>query len=160
VTAPQRLLGRCVLLLTFTISLATLAQPNIAQGAPSEGIVEVTGYQHLSYGRSVGPVTVVVSSRKAAAIRSALAALSATSPGECMESLVAFKVSIAAREGVLPTYVATEQDCPTPGVVSISVDGKATQQLREDCSLRAAVIAALPQGRAEGTRRDKSRCSV
>ena len=48
-------------------------------------------------------------------------------------------------------YVATEDDCPTPGVVSINIYGKTTQHLnlQEDCALRAAVIASLPRGRAE-----------
>jgi hypothetical protein len=161
VTALKLLLRRLVLVLSsaFLLGIA-LVQPVAAQGPPSEGIVEVTGYQHLSYLGSVGPVTVVVGGRRAAAIRSALRGLSTTSPGECMESLVAFKVSVATREGARPSYAATEQDCPTPGVVSISVDGKNIEQLREDCSLHAAVIAALPRGRADGTRRDKNRCSL
>jgi len=163
-TARQRLLGRCVFLLTFTIPLATtLVEPVAAQGAPPPGgVLEVTGYRQLSLvAGSLGPVTVVVNGRKAAAIRSALAGLSTTSSlPDCMESRSAFKISILPRRGARPTYVATEDDCPTPGVVTISVDGKITQRLREDCSLRAVVITALPRGRAEGTRRDRSRCSL
>jgi hypothetical protein len=161
VTVLKLLLRRSAFVLSSASLLGiALVQPVAAQGSPSKGIVEVTGYQHLSYLGSVGPVTVVVRGSKAAAIRSALRGLSTTSPGECMESLVAFKVSVATREGARPSYVAAEQDCPTPGVVSISVHGKTTEQLREDCSLRAAVIAALPRGRADGTRRDKNRCSL
>jgi hypothetical protein len=104
-------------------------------------------------------VTVVVKGRRAAAIRSALTGLSATSSlPDCMETVGAFRISFRAHQGGRATYVATEEDCPTPGVVTISVDGKTTQHLKEDCALRAAVIASLPRGRAEGTRRDQNRC--
>jgi hypothetical protein len=57
--------------------------------------------------------------------------------------------------------VVTEDDWPSPGVVSVTIVGKTTQHLnlKEDCALRSAVIASLPKGRAEGTRRDKHPCS-
>jgi len=149
--------GLCVL----TLMATTLAESVAAQVAPPGGILEVTGYRQLTYGGSLGPVTVIVKGKKAAAIRSALAGLSATSSRPvCMETVDAFTISVLTQQGGRPKYVATEEDCPTPGVVSISVDGKTTQHLREDCALRAAVIASLPRGRAEGTRRDESRCTL
>ena len=125
-------------------------------------VVEVTGYTQVTLDDgSLGPVTVVVKGKRAAAIRSALAGLSATSSlPDCMEGVPAFTISFLTHQGGRPTYVATETDCPSPGIVSISVDGKATQHLQADCALRAAVIARLPRGRAEGTRRDEHRCSV
>lgn len=151
-------LGLCVLALMAT----TLAEPVAAQVAPTGGVVEVTGYTQVTLDHgSLGPVTVVVKGKRAAAIRSALAGLSATfSLPDCMEGVPAFKISFLTHQGGRPKYVATETDCTTPGIVSISVDGKTTQHLQEDCALRAAVIASLPRGRAEGTRRDEHRCSV
>lgn len=151
-------LGLSVLALLTT----TLVEPVAAQVAPHGGVVEVTGYAKVTDDEgSVGPVTVVVTGKRAAAIRSALTGLSATSSSlECMETLNAFKITFLTHRGGNPTYVATEGDCPTPGVVSITVYGKTTENLIEDCALRAAVIASLPRGRAEGTRRDRSRCSL
>jgi hypothetical protein len=151
-------LGLSVLALMTT----TLVDSVAAQVAPRGGVVEVTGYRKVTdYEGSVGPVSVVVTGKKAAAIRSALTGLSAASPpSECFENPNAFKITFLTRQGGRHTYVATEGDCPTPGIVSITVDGKTTENLVEDCALRAAVLASLPKGRAEGTRRDKSHCSI
>jgi len=161
--AFQRVVRRASLGLSVLVLMATtLAEPVAAQVAPAGGVVEVTGYRQLTLDDgSLGPVTVVVKGKRAAAIRSALAGLSATSTlPDCMETVDAFKISFLNHQGGRPTYVATEDDCPTPGIVSISVDGKTTQNLEEDCALRAAVIASLPRGRAEGTERDPRRCSI
>ena len=70
-------LGLCVLALMAT----TLAEPVAAQvAAPTGGVVEVTGYTQVTlYDGSLGLVTVVVKGKRAAAIRSALAGLSAIS---------------------------------------------------------------------------------
>jgi hypothetical protein len=155
--------GAALVLSVFALLGTALAEPAAAQGVPSGGIVDVTGYSQVTLYGSFGPLTVAVKGKKAAAIRSALAGLSATSSlPDCMETHDAFTISFRTRQSRRPTYVATEDDCPTPGVVSISIVGKTTQHLnlKEDCTLRAAVIAALPGGRAEGTRRDESRCSL
>jgi hypothetical protein len=151
-------LGLSVLVLIGT----TLAEPVAAQVAPAVGVVEVTGYRQLTLDDgSLGPVTVVVKGKRAAAIRSALAGLSATtSLPDCMETVDAFKISFLTHRGGRPKYVATEDDCPTPGIVSINVDGKTRGNLEEDCALRATVITSLPRGRAEGTERDEHRCSL
>ncbi len=156
--------GAALVLSVLILMVTTLIEPVAAQVVPSGGVVEVTGYMRLTLDRgSLGPVTVVVKGKKAAAIRSALGGLSATSSlPDCMETVDAFTISFRTRQGGRPTYVATEDDCPTPGVVSISIVGKTTQHLnlKEDCALRAAVIASLPRGRAEGTTQDKHRCSL
>jgi hypothetical protein len=142
---------------------ATVAESVAAQVAPRGGVVEVTGYRQVTLDAgSLGPWTVVVKGKKAAAIRAALAGLSPTSSlPDCMETVVAFKITVLTQPATpKDKYVATEEDCPTPGVVIISIDGKTTQYFREDCALRAAVIASLPRGRAEATRRDVDPCSV
>ncbi|MGO8823817.1 MAG: hypothetical protein ACLQU9_01090 [Acidimicrobiales bacterium] len=146
----------------LVLMATTLAEPVAAQVAPAGGVVEVTGYRQITLDDgSLGPVTVVVKGKRAAAIRSALSGLSATSSlPDCMETVDAFKITLLTHQGGRPTYVATEDDCPTPGIVSIRVNGKTARNFREDCALRAAVIAALPRGRAEGTRRDEHHCSI
>lgn len=160
----QRFLRRASLGLSVLALMATtLAEPADAQVVPSGGVVHVTGYSQVTDYGSFGPVTVVVKGKRAAAIRSALAGLSATSSlPDCVETVDAFTISFRTHQGGRPTYVATEDDCPSPGVVSVSIYEKTTQHLnlQEDCTLRAAVIAALPRGRAEGTRQDKHRCSL
>jgi hypothetical protein len=151
------------LLMVTLVTSFSLAPPQAAAApvVPRSGVVEVTGYSSIRPIGSLGPVTVVVTGKKAAAIRSALAGLtnSSSSPS-CVESMSSFKISVLPRRGVPPTWVATESDCPTPGLVVISVDGRTTPALAEDCALRAAVVAALPRRRAEGTRTDKARCSL
>jgi hypothetical protein len=151
-----------VLIVAFSI-LFTLA-PLQAAAAPSEprdGVVQVTGYNSIRPIGSLGPVTVVVTGSKAAAIRSALAGLTKSSSSPiCMESMTSFRISVRPRRGGRPIWVATGSDCPTPGLVVISVNGTPMPALSEDCALRAAVIAALPPGRAEGTRHDKAPCSL
>lgn len=161
--AFQRVVRRASLGLSVLVLMATtLAEPVAAQVAPAGGVVEVTGYRQITLDDgSLGPVTVVVKGKRAAAIRSALSGLSATSSlPDCMETVDAFKITLLTHQGGRPTYVATEDDCPTPGIVSIRVNGKTARNFREDSALRAAVIAALPRGRAEGTRRDEHHCSI
>jgi hypothetical protein len=132
-----------------------------ASAVPTKGVVEVTGYGHVGLDGNSGPVVVVAKGAKAAAILTALAGLAAPSPSvpDCMESGSAFEVSVLTRVGARPGSVATEQDCPSPGLVVITVGGRITQRLAEDCSLRSAVVAALSRGQAEGTRRDPAGCS-
>jgi hypothetical protein len=151
-----------ILLVAFSLSfsLAPL-RAAAATSEPRGGIVQVTGYSSVRPSGSVGPVAAVVTGRKAAAIRSALAGLRTTSSSpSCQESMTSFRISVLPRWGGRPTWVATESDCPTPGLVVISVDGMPMPALSEDCSLRAAVVAALSPGKAEGTRHDKARCSL
>ena len=88
-------------------------------------MVEVSGIRQVGLDGNSGPVVVVAKGAKATAIRTALAGLSTSSslPGS-MESPIAFKVSFLTRIGARPMSVATEPDCPTPGLVFITVDGK------------------------------------
>jgi hypothetical protein len=151
-----------VLIAAFSISfsLAPL-RAAAAPSAPSGSVVEVTGYSSIRPIGSEGPVTVVVAGSKAVAIRSALAGLtkSSSSPS-CVETMTSFRISVLPRRGGRPIWTAIESDCPTPGLVVISVSGTPMPALSEDCDLRAAVIAALPPGKAEGTRHDKAPCSL
>jgi hypothetical protein len=144
---------RWVVLALFTPALVamTLAEPGAAQFAPTGGIVEVTGYGHITPADgSTEPVTVIVKPKEAAAIRAALAGLSAKSSVPlCMESESDFRISFLAHPNGQPTYVATEDECPTPGVVNISVGRRMAQHLQEDCALRVAVVTS---GRNEAKR--------
>jgi len=163
VTVPRVLRRAPVGLSVLALMATTLAEPAAAQVVPSGGVVDVTGYGQVTPYGSFGPVTVVVKGESAAAIRSALAGLSASSSSpDCVETLDAFTISFRTHLGGRPTYVATEDDCPSPGVVSVSIVGKTTQHLNleEDCALRAAVMASFSSGRAQGTRRDKEPCSL
>jgi hypothetical protein len=156
----HRLVGRiatAVGLTTFMMSGVT--QDAAASVIPKSGVIEVTGYDNVAGSGSSGPVTVTVNHRQAADIRRALIALAVTSPADCHALSDAFAIRILPHKGAPPTFVAVEKDCPSPGVVSITKNGRTIQTLRENCSLRAVVLAALPRGRAEGTRRDKRGCS-
>lgn len=154
--------GRCILPLSIITSLAAaLAEPVAAARVPNGGVGEVTGYERVVPVGSFGAITVLVRGTKAAAIRSALAGLTIPYTGPtCLEDDSAFQISLLPEEGARPTDVATEEECPSPGIVLISAAGTRAQPLREDCALRAAVIAALPPGLAEATRRDRNSCST
>jgi hypothetical protein len=76
-----------------------------------------------------------------------------------MENINAFTITFLPGSGGGAGFVATETNCPTPGVVDITYRGaKAPLAFQETCSLRRAVLAALPKGRAQGTRKDASGC--
>jgi hypothetical protein len=156
-----RFTPRAVVILVLATVIMSAIQAEVGATAPPKaGVIEITGYKHVGILGNSGPVVVVAKGAKAAAIRTALAGLaSSPSISGCMESRLAFKVSFLSHIGARPAYVATEHDCPTPGLVFIRVGGRKIQQLTEDCSLRVAVIAALPRGQAEGTRRDDNGCS-
>lgn len=116
--------------------------------------MQVTGYNLIAPIGSEGPVVVEMGGRKAAAIRRALAGLSATSSlPDCAEALNAFSISVLPRKGAPPLLTATEYYCPSPGVVTVHQDG-VFRNLQEDCAFRNAVIATPPPGRAEGTRHE------
>ena len=160
----MRLVIRFVSAVGFaTVIMATALVPQTAGAtmAPHGSVVQVTGYSQVALTGSEGPVVIEVGGRKAAAIRRALAGLSATSSlPDCMEALNAFSISVLPRRGAPPLLTATEYDCPSPGVVRVHQDG-VFRNLKEDCAFRNAVIAALPPGRAEGTRHDPfAHCSA
>jgi hypothetical protein len=159
-TPRHRLVGRIALL----VGLTTLMMSGATQGAgasvvPKSGIIEVTGFDNVAGSGSSGPVTVTVNHHQAAVIRKALVTLAVTSPADCHALGEAFAITFLPHKGAAPTFVAVEDDCPSPGVVSITKNGRTIQTLRENCSLRAAVLAALTRGRAEGTRGDERGCS-
>jgi hypothetical protein len=161
VTRPaSRLSLRVGILLLFCVLLGSVARP-AAAGVPAPGgTFGVTGYGRLTlYDGPQKPVAVTVNGHKASAIRSALKGLPATTPSFCMENISEFTIKFQPGSGGGVPFVASEDDCPTPGVVSITYQGaKAPLVFRETCSLRKAVLAALPKGRAEATRRAPSRC--
>jgi hypothetical protein len=77
----------------------------------------------------------------------------------CADTLDAFAISFKLETKGHPSYVATMDDCPTPGVVRVAIGGKPAGQYKEDCALRSAVFAALPRGRAEATKNGPNPCS-
>lgn len=148
-----------VLLLAGLISVPACANPT-SGGPPRGGVIEVTGYSQLSLTQAPrGPVSVKVSGRQAAALRAALSTLSSTPPSVCMENISDFTISVRPRAGARPTYIATEENCPTPGVVIVTATGSATETMKEDCAVQNAVFSALPKARAKATWQDRAPCS-
>ena len=119
-----------------------------------DGLVQVVGYRQVGLTGSEGPVTAEVGGSKAAAILAAYARLAPSKSGPfCVEALNAFSIRVFPPRGARPLLTATEYDCPSPGVVRVD-RGSVIQDFRADCIFRHAVVAALPSGRAEGTRDD------
>lgn len=150
-----------VLLLAASSLLLLVGTASATTGdVPKSGVIEVTGYGRVTEAASSDPVTVQVSGRQAAAIRKALSTLASTDPSGCVDTLEAFSIRFLPHKGVRGSAtLVTENDCPTPGVVAVLQHGKAVATLRESCSLRAAVVAALPRFKAYGTRQDRNGCS-
>jgi len=139
---------------TPTTSTSRPSQPHSLPRGPLGSVVQVTAYSVVGPTGTEGPVVVEVGGRKAAAIHAAYVELSVTSSRpDCAEAMYAFSVSFLPRRGAPPTLTATEYECPSPGVVMVR-QGALLRYLREDCAFQNAVVAALPPGRAEGTRHD------
>ena len=118
-------------------------------------VVQVIGYRTVSPQGSSGGVAVYPNSQESVAVVHALADLHITKVrSECHEGTNAFSVRFLPRKGSVPTLTASEYDCPSPGVVVVT-ETSGTYYFREDCALYDAVVAALPQGRADGTRHDR-----
>jgi hypothetical protein len=152
----------CSVVLFVSCAILALTGGPAAAGVPAPGgTFSVTGYGRLTlYDKPQKPVTVTANGRQAAAIRAALKGLLMTTPSFCMENVNEFTITFRPGPGDGVGFVATEGDCPSPGVVTVTYRGaKAPLVYRETCSLRKAVLAALPKGRAEGTRKDASRCA-
>jgi hypothetical protein len=151
-----------VVLVLLLAGLTTVpACTNQTSGGPPRGkVIEVTGYSQLSLAQGPrGAVTVKVSGRQAAALRAALSTLSSTPPSVCSENISDFTISVRPYVGARPTYIATEENCPTPGVVIVTAKGAKTETLKEDCAVQNAVFNALPKGRATATWQDRAPCS-
>jgi hypothetical protein len=151
-----------VLMSALMLSALMLSAPSASAASGivlKDGVVEVTGFVRVTLQGSFQPVTHLATGRQAAAIRKALGPLVSATPSVCMESPEGFSIGFLAHKGARhPTVLVTENDCPTPGVLSVTEDGKPVETLKESCALRAAVIAVLPRGRAEGTRGDSNSC--
>lgn len=170
----RRLLASCAFLIFVPALLLAAGVPSVEASimpngvgtvdlpiVPKVGAVEVTGYGRVVPVGSFQPVTVVANAHQAAAIRRALRTLVAVGPPtSCQASGHAFTITFLPRkDSHATTAIAAEYDCPIPGVVTISEHGEVVQTLQESCSVRAAVLTALPHERAKGTRQDRNNCS-
>ena len=169
----RRLLASCAFLIFLPALLLAAGVPSVDASivpngvptvdspiVPKVGAVEVTGYGRVALIGSSQPVTIKANAHQAAAIRRALRTLVAVGPTVCFASGNAFTITFLVRKGSQTTpLLAAEDDCPTPGVVTISEHGEVIQTLRESCSMRAAVLTVLPHGQAKGTRQDRRSCS-
>jgi hypothetical protein len=153
----------CALLLAVLVIVLLPEIPaTAAVGVPKTGTVEVTGYGRVTLLGSSQPSTVKANGHQATAIRQVLSTLKVlpSRAPVCMENPEAFSITFLASEGThRPTWVATETDCPAPGIVTISEHGTVAYSLKESCSLRVLILTLLPRGKAEGTRRDQNSCS-
>jgi hypothetical protein len=157
----HRLFSSCAFCLFVSAAVLAVGGPSAgASNVPKTGAVDVTGYGRVTPQGSSPPVTVEVNRHQAVAIRRALRTLVTLRPSNCHENASAFAITFSQPKGShRSSALVTEDDCPTPGVVTISERGKLVQTLKESCSMRAAVLAVLPNGKAEGTRQDRNSCS-
>ena len=69
----------------------------------------------------------------------------------CLESLNPFLISVLPRRGARATIVARAVDTCDGQYVMVTV-GKLTTDVKDECVLQSAVVAALPRGQANATR--------
>jgi hypothetical protein len=123
----------------------------VAPPLPHTGLMEVVAYGQLNLDGNRGPVTVVLDEPEARVIRRELEALAPwNATAECMEELQPFAISFVPRRGAPPTVVVSADNCGGPHL-SIA-DGPVRRSVADDCALQRSVLAAIPRGKAEGTR--------
>lgn len=142
------------LALTLVLQMPLAAPLAGATNEPAHNHVQVIGYRQVGLTSSKGPLIVNVRTREAVANLEALEELPVTHQrGACVQALDAFSIRVLPAKGSTPTFTATEYDCPSPGTVTVRQRDE-FRYFSEDCALQNAVGAALPPGRAEGTRHD------
>jgi hypothetical protein len=139
-----------VILAMMTIAASSL--PADALDVPNRDVIEVTGFQRLGLNGNSRPITVLVSGPKARVLRRALEGAQASTTTEvCMEDFDPFVISVLLRRGAAPSMVLRAYSCGRPGL-SVEVGRSLTANLKDDCAIQSAVVAALPRGQARGTR--------
>lgn len=138
------------------LAFGSLAEPGGASRTPSRapqvGLMRLTAYNKISPGRgSRDRLTVTVNRGNGSKIFTALRRLPTTPPDTCVDTIDTFTIRFVLKHTRRPHYVATENACPTPGVVAISIGGRLVRSYRADCALNKAVLHALPRGRAKAT---------
>ncbi len=81
---------------------------------PTKGVVTITLYRKLSLmENSSDPVSLVLSHTQALAVRSAIASLSNTDYGGCMEDAELFAISVSPGKGQPDTWTGRAEECPS-----------------------------------------------
>lgn len=124
---------------------------------PATGVVSVTGYAQMSpaFG-STDSTTVFLTSAEESALRQAISTLPRfTFPGGrpllCMEQDTVFTISVARTQGAAPTWVATADLCPAPGVLYIKNAADPHQAVVRYCNLKEFIASMFPKGAVAGT---------
>ncbi len=152
------LLGRVTTVVApvlLAMPMASGRQPAGALVVPKAGVIEVTGYEVVAEAGSRGSITVIVNGQSAKVLRAALETSPPWTPPRqvCLESLNPFLISVLPRRGARSTIVARAVDTCDGQYVMVTV-GKLTTDVKDDCVLQSAVVAALPRGQANATRMD------
>jgi hypothetical protein len=137
-----------VVALSIVISTGSLIGAPAGASVPRGGVVKVTAYGRLTFStKHVKAVTVTAKNQKAAAIRSALSGLSPAEKGtklNCVLNSTLYTIRFSRSARSVPTYVATWHECPSPGTLTITENGKSLRPVQPDCSLQRALLATLP----------------
>ncbi len=143
------------------IDSQTVWVPNRPAGevAPTEGVMEVTGFSQISDARgSSGPVTVRVSNSEAATIRRVFNALPRGPRVLCTEDSILFEITIRSKAGGPPFFTADGDECGD--TVAVTEHQETVPPLHDrNCSLLRAVAKLLPP-KAKSTREMAGQCKT
>jgi hypothetical protein len=120
--------------------------------APSDAVVEVTGYSQISLANaSSGPVTIKLTSTEAETLRTTTNSLPLGPRPFCMEDSLLYKIDFHPSTSPKQSFELDGYECGA--TVLVSSNGKALSPLSDaGCHLLAAVVSLLPNGQAGGTR--------
>ncbi len=149
-----------VFLCVLGLGLISAGAGSAAPPKVEAGVMYLTGYAQVGPSGSSGRLTTVVRGQREDAIRAALSQLVRyPTTAICEETEDLFAITFSSKWTNHPSYMAIGEACPTPGVVIIGIPDRSLVVDKLGCALRKAILAALPSGRAEGSRQGLGGCS-
>jgi hypothetical protein len=122
---------------------------------PTSGLVTVTGFGQLRIASaSSDPTSVVLTSAQIQQLDELVTALPKAGDTNCHENSAVFTISFASRAGEASTVVATDWECPAPGVMALQTLSGTHELLAGVCALKTFIDRTFSGGEAKGAKRE------
>jgi hypothetical protein len=122
---------------------------------PTSSLVTVTGFGQLSaVNESSDPTSVVLTSDQVQKLDELVAALPKASKADCMENSAVFTISFASRAGEASRVVATDWECPAPGVMALQTPNGTHELLGGVCTLKTFIDRTFSGDQAKGAKEE------
>jgi hypothetical protein len=128
-------------------------QPNAPW--PTSGLVTLTGYGQLRVASpSSDPTSVVLTSAQVQKLDDVVSALPKAKEANCYENAAVFTISFASRAGEASSAVATDWECPAPGVLALHTPSGTHELLGGVCRLKTFVDRTFSGDEAKGSKQE------